>query len=309
MSEERRRHRLATRSVKIAVPTVAALGAGSAIAAGAIPSADGTIHGCYSNSPGGKDGAVRVVDNDDQCDAKKETAITWNQQGPQGERGLTGPQGPQGEIGPQGPQGETGPQGATGAKGDTGETGPQGLVGPQGPAGPPGAGGSSDALLVGGQTLTGGTSDMAMDVDGITTSKSPIDVKSFSFGGTQSATIVSGGGGTGAGKVDFDSFHIQKLYDSASPKLLLDLASGKHIDDVTVSFVRAGKEQQEFLTYTFEDVLVKSYKQGGGKEPPLLEDVGFDFGSVDVTFRPQNPDGSLGTPVHVSWDVRDNKSL
>lgn len=98
-----------------------ALGAGS-VAYAAIPGSDGVIHGCYDNSTG----QVRLTDpargKPKSC-SNSETAISWNQ---------TGPQGP---AGPAGPQGATGPQGAPGPKGDQGETGDTGATGPAGPAG------------------------------------------------------------------------------------------------------------------------------------------------------------------------------
>jgi len=78
---------------------------------GSIPSADGVIHACYSHS-----GLVRLEPAEYVCH-KKQTAISWNQTGPQGSQGATGatgPQGPQGAIGPQGPTGATGPQGPAG---------------------------------------------------------------------------------------------------------------------------------------------------------------------------------------------------
>ena len=67
------------------------------------------IHGCYS-----QDGALRVIDPSSsdrklrEC-TSKETAITWNQEGPSGEAGLPGADGAQGVQGPAGPQGEPGP--------------------------------------------------------------------------------------------------------------------------------------------------------------------------------------------------------
>src|SRR5579862_404361 len=66
-----------------------------------IPDGNGVIHGCYNGK-----GHLRVVDTDagKTCHVG-ETALTWNQQGPQG---ATGP------AGPAGPAGATGPQGATG---------------------------------------------------------------------------------------------------------------------------------------------------------------------------------------------------
>jgi len=92
------------------------LGTGVAFADGAqvtgpIPSADGVIHACYSHS-----GLVRLEPAEYVCHTKQ-TAISWNQtgpEGPQGATGATGPQGPQGAIGPQGPTGATGPQGPAG---------------------------------------------------------------------------------------------------------------------------------------------------------------------------------------------------
>ena len=60
-----------------------------------IPDPAGVIHACYSNSKGD----VRLVESAADC-KNSETAITWNQTGPQGT------QGPQGQIGPQGPAGQ-----------------------------------------------------------------------------------------------------------------------------------------------------------------------------------------------------------
>jgi hypothetical protein len=61
--------------------------ASGAVALAAIPSADGTIHGCRDN----RTGALRVIDAEagQSCTAK-ETALTWNQTGPQGQAGANG---------------------------------------------------------------------------------------------------------------------------------------------------------------------------------------------------------------------------
>ncbi|MFY9837891.1 MAG: hypothetical protein WAK55_15775 [Xanthobacteraceae bacterium] len=68
-----------------------------AIAHATIPDGDGVIHGCYRNS----DGNLRVVNDPTSC-RHDETALSWNQTGPQG------PPGPIGAPGPQGPQGVPG---------------------------------------------------------------------------------------------------------------------------------------------------------------------------------------------------------
>jgi hypothetical protein len=80
------------------------------LAAGlAIPDAGGVIHGCYDKS-----GALRVIDSATASCSTKETALNWNQTGPQG---------------PAGPIGATGPAGATGAQGPAGPQGPPGVSG------------------------------------------------------------------------------------------------------------------------------------------------------------------------------------
>jgi hypothetical protein len=75
-------------------------GAGSAAVFAAIPDSNGVIHACYTTS--GLLPRVRIIDNASQSCNSNETAISWNQQGPQG------PAGPQGPTGPQGPAGEDG---------------------------------------------------------------------------------------------------------------------------------------------------------------------------------------------------------
>lgn len=96
-------------------PAAAAVALATAVMAGGvawatIPDQGGVIHGCYQKN----NGQLRVVDSGagPGC-TPAETALQWNQ---------TGPQGPQG---PPGPQGASGPQGIAGP---TGPTGPAGLV-------------------------------------------------------------------------------------------------------------------------------------------------------------------------------------
>jgi hypothetical protein len=105
--------------------TLSALAAFAVLAAAAsVPAhAVTVIHACVNKQTG----AVRIVATAANCKVT-ETAVTWNQTGPQG------PQGPQGVAGPQGPKG------AQGAQGPQGTQGPQGPAGPQGPQGPAGTG-------------------------------------------------------------------------------------------------------------------------------------------------------------------------
>jgi hypothetical protein len=87
-----RHMRVPRRRVLLIVAALVAVGAGAAYAT--IPDSAGVIHACY-----GSNGALKVLDTaQGQC-AKNETALAWNQRGPQG------PPGPIGATGPQGPAG------------------------------------------------------------------------------------------------------------------------------------------------------------------------------------------------------------
>jgi Collagen triple helix repeat (20 copies) len=118
---------------------VAVLALGGGVALATIPGAGGVIHACY----GKLGGAVRVVDTG-TC-RPTESALNWNQQGPQGLQGQQGPKGAQGAQGPQGPQGPQGAKGDPGSQGPVGQQGPQGDTGAAGPSGPQGAPGAAGA--------------------------------------------------------------------------------------------------------------------------------------------------------------------
>jgi type VI secretion system secreted protein Hcp len=81
-----------SRTLKIALPVAAALGAGTAVAIAAIPSADGTIHACYATT-GTPTGAVRFVDETTTSCPAGESYVTFNQTGPTGPTGPAGPPG------------------------------------------------------------------------------------------------------------------------------------------------------------------------------------------------------------------------
>jgi type VI protein secretion system component Hcp len=88
--------------MKILVPTVAALGAATAVAIASIPGSDPVITGCYYSKPDGSKpfGTLRVLDPSDtsgnldvtSC-VTDESTITWNQEGPTGPQGDQGPKG------------------------------------------------------------------------------------------------------------------------------------------------------------------------------------------------------------------------
>ena len=134
-----------------------------------------------------------------------------------------------------------------------------------------------------------------------------IDVTSWSWGETQTATTHPGTGG-GAGKVNFQDFTFTTRVSKASPPLFLACATGQHFKEAKLDARKAGKGQQEFLTWTFSDVLVSSYQTGGADGDDVPADaVSLNFFKAQISYRPQKADGSFDTAITAGFDVKTNK--
>jgi type VI protein secretion system component Hcp len=261
------------RGAKIAVPTVAALGAGGAVAIAATSS--NTIHGCYSTN-GKPKGTLRIADH---C-GKHETAISWNKKGPRGLTGATGAQGPKGD------------QGVPGPKGDTGATGP---AGPQGAAAttPP-----CDDLPATNAT----TNPIYLHIDatpaipGESTATNHIDdivVSGFCFTGT----APSGAGGAGR----FGSFTILQNVDRSTPKLLDAMGNGTAIDGATVSFQRSANGiPTDVLTYSFKGLHVDGYRQGDERNAREAA-ISFSWSNLSEQYHSIDSKGGVGPGATASF--------
>jgi type VI secretion system secreted protein Hcp len=138
--------------------------------------------------------------------------------------------------------------------------------------------------------------------------KGEIDVESWSWG--EANPTPPGGGGGGAGKVQMQDFVFTSKFSKASPALILACASGKHFKSAVLTARKAGKGQQEFLTFSLSDVLVSSY-QASGAEGEVVpgEAVSLNFSKIQVEYKEQKPDGSLGASIKAGWDVKQNKQF
>ncbi len=140
--------------------------------------------------------------------------------------------------------------------------------------------------------------------------KDEIDVESWSWGETHAGAPSSGGGG-GAGKVSMQDFHFVMKLNRASPTLMKACATGQHIKMATLSARKAGKGQQEYLTFKFQDVLVSSIQTGGSEDGDVLptDQVSFNFAKLEVEYKPEKADGSLGAAVEFRFDLKANKTF
>jgi type VI secretion system secreted protein Hcp len=155
--------------------------------------------------------------------------------------------------------------------------------------------------------------DYFLKIDGIegesqdSKHKAEIEIQSFSFGATQTGSFAAGGGG-GAGKVSMQDFHFTVPVNKASPKLMLACASGQHIKKAVLTVRKAGKEQQEYLKYTFSDILVSSYQTGGGGGDVMpVDQISLNFAKIEHEYKEQKADGTLAGSVKAGWDLKQNK--
>jgi len=146
-------------------------------------------------------------------------------------------------------------------------------------------------------------------VDGESTRKGfekQMEIQSFNFGASNPSTIGAGGGGGGGGKVSVSSFNILKRSDAASPLLFLACCQGDHYPTAVVTLNKsAGKAPIDFIKYEFEEVYVDNIQWSGasGGDDTPTESVSFSFAKVSITYTPQKPDGSKGSPAVGAWDL------
>jgi type VI secretion system secreted protein Hcp len=140
--------------------------------------------------------------------------------------------------------------------------------------------------------------------------KGEIDVESWSWGESQSGSHGGGGGG-GAGKVEMQDFHFVMRFNKASPALILACASGEHLKSALLTCRKAGKGQQEFLTFAFDDILVSSFQTGAAEASGVvpMDQVSLNFSKIQVEYKAQKKDGSLDNPITVGWDLKKNQKV
>jgi len=264
------------RRARIALGAVAGafLLAGIGAAYAALQDGKGVIHACVD----GKTGVARIIDTAVESCKKGETALSWNQTGPQGATGApgeTGATGAQGPSGASGPAGAAGPPGAQGVPGPTGATGPQGLTGPQGPAGPSGGGGGSS--LPNKQTV--GTAAVELRDQGAI---GTLSLLSYQW---NVSIPTDPNSGTATGKVNPSPFKFVKAIDGTSAKLFKAAVTNETLQTVDVTVFAPGSSGDTLETMKFESAKIVSRTEahtGAVGEIPL-EEISFVYQKVTLT--------------------------
>ena len=140
--------------------------------------------------------------------------------------------------------------------------------------------------------------------------KGELDLESFSWGETN---VGSAGhaGGAGTGKVTPHDFSFTKRLDKSSPMLFIACATGQHFKEAYLTVRKAGGEQQEYLKIKMEEVMISGYQAGGneGGGAVVHENVTLNFTKLEMSYKEQKPDGSLGGETKQRYDFAANKKL
>ena len=119
--------------------------------------------------------------------------------------------------------------------------------------------------------------------------KDYIDVLSWSWGvtGPQKKTPVCP-----------HEFTIDKYVDAASPFLVAAAAQGQVFPTASVLVRKSGSQSGDYLSFTFNNVVITSMQsQAMTALDRLNETMTLGYASATFSYKPQNPDGSLGAPI------------
>ena len=157
--------------------------------------------------------------------------------------------------------------------------------------------------------------DLFLKLDGIdgeatdARHRNEIELLSYNWSATQ--LVLQSGGGGSASKVQMQELNCSLHSCTASPKLLLAVATGKHLKRAILSVQRAGKTPREFMQWTLGDIRVSTYHTAAehGSGFPPTDQVSFHFNTITLEYHPQQADGSLGAVIRAGWDVAKNKAI
>ena len=137
--------------------------------------------------------------------------------------------------------------------------------------------------------------------------KDEIHIHDFSFGAANTGSSHHGTG-SGSGRAVIHDMHCHKYTDKSSPNIFIACANGKHFKDATLTVRKAGEHPHEYLIYKMENVLLSHYGVKGNGGNLAMETLSLNFSKIEMTYVPQNKDGTAGAKVVKAHDIAANKS-
>jgi type VI secretion system secreted protein Hcp len=139
--------------------------------------------------------------------------------------------------------------------------------------------------------------------------KDEIDLLSWSWGVSNSVPVSGTTGGGTASRPVFAPFSWEQGLDSSFVPLFLATANGKHLDSAVLT-VRSsgGKAPSEFFKMTLSDVQMLSL-QSRSFGDAIQVNAAMSYKKIEMSYRPQNANGTLGSEIRGQWDIDANKVM
>jgi type VI secretion system secreted protein Hcp len=147
-----------------------------------------------------------------------------------------------------------------------------------------------------------------------------IQIQSWQWAEENSGRWGFGSGG-GAGKVEMKDFEFRMVSNKASPKLFLLCATGEHIPQAKLICRKSGKGQQDFMIITFSNGLVSSFRTVGNMPLMMgngsadvdnvlpLDEIKINFARIEIEYREQRNDGTMGAVIKAGYDLKLNAAV
>jgi len=128
-----------------------------------------------------------------------------------------------------------------------------------------------------------------------------IEILSYSWGVTQSGGYSYGSGGTAA-KANVQDLSVSFRMCPASPKLMQNCDTGKHLDKATLACLEASESPEKYHEMVMTDVVISSYQTGGSGDDKPIESMTLNFAKIEQEYFKQDDKGVVTSAAKGTWD-------
>ena len=136
------------------------------------------------------------------------------------------------------------------------------------------------------------------------------EVSDFSFDVEQVLNIGSATQGAGAGKITFNPFTFSRPTDRASPLFFTMCCAGTHFAQISLAMRKATGADGSgkcYLRFDFALAAVKTVSWSGSDgDESTKEEVTFEYGALQIRYKPQDETGALGNAIPAVWSRVNN---